>query len=206
MKKMRKVTLLLIAIMTAAILGGCGNSFDASGYVKALLDNSYKGDSTEFVNQKVGTKEQAEELYKQGIDAEMSSLSMGAEVPEELQAEFREVLEDIFKNVKYTVGDATKKDDSYEVEVKYQKMNIFAPTMEKLTEMASADGATDEDAQVIELLKDAMKEVMGSVTYGDEETTTIRIELVNKLWTPNEEDITKLEELLFDLEAVTGAE
>ena len=131
---------------------------------------------------------------------------MGAEVPEELQAEFREVLEDIFKNVKYTVGDATKKDDSYEVEVKYQKMNIFAPTMEKLTEMASADGATDEDAQVIELLKDAMKEVMGSVTYGDEETTTIRVELVNKLWTPNEEDITKLEELLFDLEAVTGAE
>jgi len=59
MKRMRKVALLLVAALAAAVLGGCGGSFDASAYVKALMDNSYKGDSSAFVEQKVGTKEQA---------------------------------------------------------------------------------------------------------------------------------------------------
>lgn len=43
MKRMRKVALLLVAALAAAVLGGCGGSFDASAYVKALMDNSYKG-------------------------------------------------------------------------------------------------------------------------------------------------------------------
>ena len=54
MKKMRKIVILLAAVMAAVLLGGCGN-FDASGYIKALLDNSYKNDSTAFVEEKVGT-------------------------------------------------------------------------------------------------------------------------------------------------------
>ncbi len=49
MKRMRKVALLLVAALAAAVLGGCGGSFDASAYVKALMDNSYKGDSSAFV-------------------------------------------------------------------------------------------------------------------------------------------------------------
>lgn len=39
MKKMRKLALLLVAVLAAAVLGGCGGSFDASGYVKALLED-----------------------------------------------------------------------------------------------------------------------------------------------------------------------
>ena len=48
MKKMRKIAILLAAAMLAAILGGCG-SFDASGYIKALLDNSYKNEDRKSV-------------------------------------------------------------------------------------------------------------------------------------------------------------
>ncbi len=55
------------------------------------------------------------------------------------------------------------------------------------------------------MLKDAIKGAMGNVTYGDEESTTVRIELKDKVWTPNEDDLYNLELLLFDSEAVTGA-
>lgn len=221
MKRMRKVALLLVAALAAAVLGGCGGSFDASAYVKALMDNSYKGDSSAFLEEEVGTKEQAEKLYEEGIDTEMSGITTGVQLSEELQGEFRDVLKDVFKNVKYTVGDATKKDDSYEVEVKYQKMNIFAPAMETfqadseayVAEMtqkaANGEDTPSEDEineQVYTMLKDAIKGAMGSVTYGDEETTTVRIELKDKVWTPNEDDLYNLELLLFDSDAVTDAQ
>ena len=219
MKRMKKVALLLAAVLEAAVLGGCGGSFDASAYVKALMDNSYKGDSTEFVEQKVGTKEQAEQLYEEGIDTEMSAITQSVQLSDELQSEFKDVLKDVFKNVKYTVGEATKKDDSYEVEVKYQKMNVFAPAMEsfnaaseayvtEMTEKAAngEDTPSEEEIneQVYVMLKDAIKEAMGSVTYGDEESTIVHIELKDKTWTPNEDDLYNLELLLFDSEAVSA--
>ena len=181
MRKTRKTAVILAAILVAVLVGGCGRPFDASGYVKALLDNSYKGDSAEFVAQKVGTKQQAEELYKQGIDTEMKSLTSQANVSEELQGEFREVLQNIFKNVKYTVGEAAKKDNSYEVEVKYQKMKIFEPAIESfnttsqdyingITEKAEngEESPSEEELseEIFTLLKDALKDAMYDAYFG----------------------------------------
>lgn len=217
MRKARKAAVWLAAVMAAVLLGGCGRQFDASGYVKALLDNSYKGDSAEFVAQKVGTKEQAEELYQQGIDTEMKSLTSQAKVSDELQGEFRDVLENIFKNVKYTVGEAAKKDNSYEVEVKYQKMKIFEPAVENFntTSQEYINGATEKaengeespseeeiSEQIFTLLKDALKDAMGNASYGDEESTVIHVELKDNTWMPNETDVQNLEKLLFDMEVL----
>ena len=56
------------------------------------------------------------------------------------------------------------------------------------------------------MLKDAIKDSLGTITYEDEATTTVRVELVNKVYTPNEEDVYNLEQLLFDIEAVTEAQ
>ena len=198
--KVRKVAVLLAAAMVAVLLGGCGLSFDASGYVKALLDNSYKGDPTAFVEQKVGTKEQAQELYKQGIDTEMKSLTSEADVSEELEAEFREVIENVFKKVKYTVGESTRKGDSYEVVVKYQKMNIFASAMESFNTSSQAyveevsnkaengeeTSEKEVNEQIFTLLKDALKDAMENPSYADEASTIIHVELKNNIWAPNE--------------------
>ena len=84
MKKMKKMSILLAAVVAATMLVGCG-SFDASGYMKALLDNSYKNDSTAFVDQKVGTAEQAKELYDLGIETELNSLISGVTISDELK-------------------------------------------------------------------------------------------------------------------------
>lgn len=219
MKKMRKIVVLLAVMMAATVIGGCGKSFDAGAYIKALLDNSYKNDSTAFVEQKVGTKEQAEELYNQGIDTELSSITASAQLSDSLKEEFRNVLEDVFKSVKYTVGEAVKDGDSYTVEVKYQKMKIFAPAMEsyaesygayydELTEKAENGEEVPSDEELNEqnytFLKDAIKDALANATYDDEASTTVHVNLVNNVWTPDETDIGNLEKLLFDIDDIAG--
>ena len=63
MKTMKKVALMLCAVLAIGMMAGCG-SFDASAYVKAVLDNSYKNDSTGYVDQKIATKEEAEKMVR----------------------------------------------------------------------------------------------------------------------------------------------
>ena len=221
MKKMKKTGLLLVAVLAVTMLVGCG-SFDASGYMKALLDNSYKNDSTAFVDQKVGTAEQAKELYDLGIETELNSLISGVSISDELQNEFTTVLQDVYKNVKYTVGEATKQDDdSYVVEVKYQKMKVFAPAMEKfqadqqaytdeLSEQVQNGGEYPSEDEISEkvytMLKDAIKDAAAKAEFEDEASTTVRIELKDKVYSPNQDDVEALEYALFDLEEASGLE
>ncbi|MEY8391756.1 hypothetical protein D3Z36_14020 [Lachnospiraceae bacterium] len=221
MKKMKKAAILLVAMLMATVLGGCG-SFDASGYIKALLDNSYKNDSAAFVEQKIGTKEEASELYELGIENALKSLTSGTQISDELQQEYETVVRDIYKSVKYTVGEATKKDDgSYEVEVKYQKMKVFSAAMEKYEAASDAyvqemtekvgngeEGPSEEEAleQSFSMLKDAIQESLGNVEYEDEQSATVRVELKDKVYTPNEDDVFNLEQKMFDIEAVTEAQ
>lgn len=215
MRKIKKISLLLAAVLTATMLVGCG-SFDASGYIKALLDNSYKNDPTAFVEQKVGTEEQAKELYDLGIETELNSLISGVDLSDELKNEFTTVLQDVYKSVKYTVGEAEKQeDDSYVVEVKYQKMKVFADAMAKFQEGQQA--YTDElsekvqngeeypsedeiNEQVYTIFKDAIKEAASNAQYEDEATITVRVELQDKVYSPNQDDVEALEYALFDLE------
>ena len=124
-KIMKRVGLILACICMIGSLNGCAK-FDASAYVKAILDNSYLNDSTEFVEQKIGTAEEAAELYKQGIDAEMDAMLASVTLSDEVQEAYREFYENMFQKVKYTVGEATKIDkNTIAVTVTYENMNIF---------------------------------------------------------------------------------
>lgn len=222
MKTIRKFSLLLVSLLAVTMLAACG-SFDASGYIKALLDNSYKNDPTAFVEQKVGNEEQAKELYDLGIETIVKSLTSGGgtAVSEDLKKEFTTVVQDVYKNVKYTVGEAQKQeDDSYVVEVKYQKMKVFAAAMEKfqegqqeytdeLSELLQNGGSKPSDdeikAQVYTLLKDAIKEAAQNVEYEDEASTTVRVELNDRVYSPNQEDVEALGNALLDLEEAAGS-
>ncbi|MGN0141294.1 MAG: hypothetical protein ACI4AD_03640 [Roseburia sp.] len=214
MKKIKLAALTLVMVLTVGLLGGCGLSFDASAYIKALLDNSYKNDSTEFLAQKIGTAEEASKLYEEGIDTELEALLAGVELSEELEAEYRQVLKDMFGAVKYTVGEAEKQDDgSYVVTVNYQQMQVFASAMaayetevtELMTQWTEDESSVPSDEEMLEQiyasLKDCLKDAVAGATYADEASTTIRVELADNVYSPNEDDVLNLETLLFDLNA-----
>ena len=216
-KVMRKIALVLASVMMIGLLSGCG-SFDASAYLAALLDNSYKNDSTAIVEQKIATAEEAAALYEEGLDTELDAIASSAGISAEQAENMRDSIADMLSKVKYTVGEAEKQDDgSYVVSVTYEQMNVFAPLLEKYmaaveekvnawTEAALAGEATPSEDEmmdeVLALFGTTLEEVLANVTYAEPQTMTVRIELVDGLYAPNESDLYNLEYALFDNEAI----
>lgn len=210
---MKKLSIIAACLALIGLLGGCGSKFDASGYVKALLDNSYKNDSAQFVSMKIGTADEAAKLYEDGLDSEVNAMvsSMGYSVSDEQKQAIREVFAKILAGAKYTVGEAEKQDDgSYVVTVTYEQMEIFEPAiedyMDKIVEMQA--GLTGEEtndelvAMAIDAFKDVLDDSLANVSYAAPETTTITVELVDKVYSPNQSDLYNLEASLFDIDAV----
>lgn len=214
---MKKLSIIAACILTVGLLGGCGTNFDAAGYTKAILDNSYKNDSSAFVSQKIGTAEEAADLYEQGLDAEMDGmLASVGNISDEQETEFRQVFANILSGAKYTVGEAEKQDDgSYVVTITYEQMKVFGPAAETYmdavmdyansiqeTALAGGDVPSDDEitAAIIDMLKDSLSDSLKSVSYAEPETMTITIELNNNEYSPNENDLMDLEMALFDID------
>lgn len=214
---MKKIAAMLVCVMTVGLLGGCGNSFDASAYLKAVLDNSYKNDSTGFVELEVGTAEESAEVYQEGLDTLVDAYLYGVNVTDEQEAAFEEVFADILAGAKYTVGEAEKQDDgSYIVTVTCEQMNIYGPSAdifeaaqtELMTEWTEAAAAGEEmpsneeiTSQCIDLLKDSLVDAYANATYNEATTATVKIEIVDDMWTPDEEDVAALGAMLYDVDA-----
>lgn len=214
MKVMKKCAAAMLAALMAIVgVTGCGASFDASAYLKAILDNSYKNDSTAFVEQKLGTKEEAAELYQQGIDANIEQLS-DFTLDEETLSELESVFCEVYAKADYTVGEAEKQDDnSYIVKVTYRPMTLFTEVMSSY-ETALEDKAAEFTQRVengeeiseeeieqiaIQLYIEAIKTELADIQYGEESTMVIRIELNDNVYTPNENDVMNLEYALLGM-------
>ncbi len=218
MKKLvRKIALVLSCIMMMGLLGGCGEKFDASAYLKALLDNSYKNDSTAIVEMEIATAEEAAALYEEGLQAELDVMLTTAGITEEQIPGIRDIMADMLAGAKYTVGEAVEQEDgSFVVTVTYETMNVFGPTTEKyladvetvVTEwteamLAGEEAASEEEmtAKVYEMFGTTLQEVLANPTYAEPKETTVRIEMVDNMYQPNEDDLYNLEYLLYDSDA-----
>ena len=215
-KMMKKLALIMSCVMMAGMLAGCAK-FDASAYLAALLDNSYKNDSTALVELGLGTAEEASAIYEQGLDTEMDALTSTAGISEDQAEGLREVMADLLAGAKYSVGEAEAQDDgSFVVNVTYEQMNVFGPALENYmaeTEalvaewseayLAGEEVASEDElmAEVIALFGDVLADAVANATYDEPQTTTVRIEKVDNAYQPNTDDLTNLEYVLFDNDA-----
>lgn len=224
MKKIKKLVFLLTAALLATtMLAGCGSKFDASAYLKAILDNSYKHDSSKIVELGYCTEEEAEEIYQEGIDNNISELESSVTLSDELMAGYEALFQKVYANADYTVGEAQKQEDnSYIVPVTYKPMNLFSDVEAAFEEQVTAytddlyekaaNGeldVTDQDALTQQMMNDIMQiyldllnDACDSMTYGDEATLDIRIELEDKVYTPNEDDLLALESAILAIESI----
>lgn len=189
--------------------------FNASLYLKALLDNSYKNDSTLLVLTGIATTEEAAEVYKQGIDTELEGMETMLSAEE--MEEYRKLFADLFAGVKYTVGEAEKQaDGSYVVTITYEPMNVFEPAMVAyigavyayIDILMDAQELPSDDEMMEWLamaLKNCLEESLKSATYGEPQVTTVKISLDDNGWTPSEDDVMHLEEVLFDIDDARAA-
>ena len=214
MKKTRRIALLLACVLVVGVLGGCGNKFDARAYLQAMLDLSYKNDTTEFMDLKLGTAEEAAKVYESGVDTAMTKFLEGVTVSDELEAEFRQLVQDMYGNAKYTVDSAEKQDDEWVVTITDEKMMIFEAMLANyetaVTNLYTEWSGVADEAQLpteeemtdalLVALKDSMRDAIANAEYAEPATTTVKIELIDDVWTPNSKDIENLEMLLFDSE------
>ena len=206
---MKKIIMLLACVLTVGILGGCTSDKDVSSYLQALLDTSYKNDTTAFVKMGLGTEEDASTLYEQGIDNGTEAFCGRLGVTDEFKQDFRTLYKDMLSKVRYEVGKAEKQSDgSYQVVVSYEKMNVFQPAtamyQEKVAELAKewteGDAPSEEEMmhQIVLTYRESLEAVLAEVKYNEPQTMTVRIELVDNVYTPNTDDVAELEKALFD--------
>ena len=211
MKKIiTKMLFLLISVSIIGTVSGCTSDKSVKTYLQALLDTSYKNDSSAFVEIKLGTAEEAQALYEQGIDTGIGVFCSRLGVSDAYKEEFRQVYMDMLGKVRYTVEEAQKQSDgSYIVTVAYEKMNIFQPALElhqenvaaMMEEWANASEAPTEEEMVEAVyreFKNSMETILAEVQYEAAASMTVRIELVDNVYTPNANDIEELEKALFD--------
>lgn len=197
MKSIRRGLALSLAVISVLMLTACGR-FDAGAYVKALMDNSFKNDPTGFVKEKIGTKEEAEKLYKEGIEEITGALIDNLDLSAGLEKRYYNLFSDMYKKVNYTVGEATRLDDgSYTVMLKYKQLKVMQPALEFAMEKAAA-ASVEETEEVYEILMDCLRDELSSPSYGEEQETKIRVEFKDELYTVNEEDLQNMESYLID--------
>lgn len=126
----------IIVIGLLAVLG-VFRGFNPQGYVKAVLDQSLKGEVRVASQLMEGTTEdKLYEQYEAGITSFVkNSITGGAEIDEELQGKYIELCKKVFGAMKYEVKDAKdSKDGGYEVTVSYNPVNVFTNFMTKIGE------------------------------------------------------------------------
>lgn len=210
MKGKLKIKGAFIGIILCVLLTACGTKLDMQAYLQAMLDLSYKGDSENYVNLKLGTEEEAALVFERGIDSEMASFQEKLMLSQALEEDFRNLFQEIYGKANYTVGDAVKESDgSYTVEITYKRMKVFEPMFaiynEKIATLPQQWAALDETPSqeqmredMNEALRDALRESIEQVEYEEPKTLTIRIALVENRYTPDRQDVEALEKALFD--------
>ena len=210
MKGKLKIKGAFISIILCVLLTACGTKLDMQAYLQAMLDLSYKGDSINYVNLKLGTEEEAALVFERGIDSEMSSFQEKLMLSQALEEDFRNLFKEIYGKANYTVGEAVRESDgSYTVEITYERMKVFEPMFEiyneKIAALPQQWAALDETPSQEEMrenmneaLRDALRESIEHVEYEEPQTLTIRIALVDNRYTPDSQDVEALEKALFD--------
>lgn len=212
--KLKKISVMLLCVMLTAFLGGCGNSPDMAGYINAILDNTFKNDSTQFVSMEIGTAEQAAKAYETTLTEEVDALIMLSDAgpaSDEQSAQLESIVKDIFSKTKYTVDGAEKQDDgSYVVTVTYEQINVFGNTLDayladamelndELEDAAEMPSETEVRESLLNSYIEDFNNALANVTYDEPATTTIRVELKNQTWQVNSADFTAFQQNLFDL-------
>lgn len=191
---------------------------DADKYMKAYLDVVFKNNPSAYLQYKIGTAEDAADLYEESLDEETIEEILGSLGFDGAQAEERlDLMRRILANVRYEVVEAKKQDDgSYVVTVSYEKMNIYVPAVDayikKAENMIAAwnrAGEANRDVpsyesmneQLIEAYTECLKEAYTNATYDPSQSATIRLHVVNGAYELNEEDATKFGSLIIDTDA-----
>ncbi len=168
-KRMRWITVVAAAAMSL-LLTGCSlpmmgfADYDVSGYFQALLDSSYKGQNTEYVDIAATTEEKAMQNNTATVQNAAVNFcnTYGITPSDEQLTQLEEVMRQALLQADYTVKDEQKVDTGYYLEVEIIPIVNFSGLESEIDKLR--DEAQDEASQA---QKEAEEEEENSDSYDD---------------------------------------
>ena len=168
-KRMRWITVAAAAAMSL-LLTGCSlpmmgfADYDVSGYFQALLDSSYKGQNTEYVDIAASTEEKAMQNNTATVQNAAVNFcnTYGITPSDEQLTQLEEVMRQALLQADYTVKDEQKVDTGYYLEVEIVPIVNFSGLESEIDKLR--DEAQDEASQA---QKEAEEEGENSDSYDD---------------------------------------
>lgn len=184
-----------VLILVVGLLAAFGvfHGFNPEGYVKAVLDQSLKGEVRSAAQLMAGTTEDSlYQQYEQGITSFVkNSIANGVELDEELEGKYVELCKKVFSAMKYDIEEAKDAEGGgYDVTVSYYPANVFTSFMTKIGEENQRITEKVENGEYrgtleeinAQMQKDFMnnayvlfEECSKSIEYGEEETFVFSI-------------------------------
>lgn len=218
----KKAGVIALIIMLAGVLaGGCGNKFDAKGYVQAVLDEKFQGEFEDAARIMEMTQYELKEDYENEIrDFVYIYLTGGyEELSDYAEYEYETIVKEIFSVMKYEVKKADKTGKrEYEVAVEIRPTDIFLTYVEKLKalseeiEKSAANGGYEGSGEEIEqqmendYLNQApvlLEESYANMQYSEKKTVIVKVS-GNKenVYSISEEEFDNLTEQFFRMDEI----
>ena len=221
MTKKKKITLIIVILAVIIAAGASAgiylyiNRFGAGEYVQAVLDTSYKNDTDQYVEITGISREDAEKIFEDNLDATMEGFE-SSEMPEEMLPKYRELFGEIAGKVSYTIGEPEKQENStYTVPVIVKPITLFTDTYEtfqtraqeyaqEVTDsvMNGGEMPTDEEMQnrIYQIYYDVLKERVDSgMLYGGARNITLHVTKEgSREFIIDQNDMDKLDSMLIE--------
>lgn len=192
MKRTKRLSaLLLVLVLAAGILVGCGSkkptAENAKDYVKAALDIICTGDYDHSVKFADMNTEEAKKTREELLDGVEESLTGGeTELPEETVKKFRSVMDQALRQCRYSVNDAVAADDGFDVTVTIEPLLVMDSSaitndlMEHLMSIPNVTSMTQDEIMVtaMDFIVTCIEKNVKTPVYGDPVELTVHYGLL----------------------------
>ena len=211
--------------VAAVSLPACGSlsnlvkgGFDASGYVRGILDSTYKGNFEEYMKLVDTTETEASENYEAGLEVEASVMASylgfgdyynSDLMDETLAKDMMEFYRQLYSKSDYEVKEAVKTDSGFNVEVTITPINLYNDAMDELLAYIDDFNAKSDNGDFDELddgeywktyatgLVDICEGYLTKFTYGDSVSMVMLVyQDTDDLWTISDTDFQKADGLI----------
>ena len=217
LKRGLALCLVLVMALTLTACGGGVTASDAKDLVQGNLDEIYLGKfDPEYLKLVDITEEEARQTYEEGLEVEAEMFAYYFDIynmTDELKEEIIELYQEVYAQSKYTVGEASKLDEStFAVKVQVSPLDIFElvvdaseealqPFFDKYENVDIASMSDEEydayDKEWADAVLDLCWEKLPEMGYGDERSLVIQVTLdEDDYWVMSGDDFNNLDEII----------
>ena len=206
-----------LACSCMLLISGCsGNKaddFDAVAYTTAYLDGMIRGNVDTLSSLSGVSSDDLTATFNSMIDDLVSSSIGGdgsspgsTQISPQLRQDYADFWKQAFSNTKYDVKKADKKENTYQITVDTQQMQLYT-AMEPIYDEKLADYLKDNSVDsdqyiedVYSLMLEAYQTALDKAEYNDPESVTVTLQKDNsEQWSISSDDMTTLKNALIDL-------